>query len=137
MVTHESHLSRTMKKWLSRVRKSTPKVAIPAINAQDGTSNIVDENQTIYHLDPNCDQGIEPITILTSTKLIICLDKSASAPAVAIPAIPAINVTNAQDSAFNVAGRDQTFVTNIYNVDPNCDQGIGSINHTTSTKLII
>ena len=36
-----------------------------------------------------------------------------------------------------VAGRDQTFVTNIYNVDPNCNQGIVSLNDTTSTELII
>jgi hypothetical protein len=54
--------------------------------------------------------------------------------AVAIPAIPAIN---AQDSTVNVAGRDLTNITNIYNVDRNCDQGIGPINHTTSTELII
>ena len=36
-------------------------------------------------------------------------------------AIPAIN---AKDSTLIVAGRDQTFVTNNYSVDPNCDQGI-------------
>jgi hypothetical protein len=60
--------------------------------------------------------------------------KSTSTQAAAIPAIPAIN---AQDSTVNVAGRDQTFVTNIYNVDPNCNQGTGPINHTTSIELII
>jgi hypothetical protein len=49
----------------------------------------------------------------------------------------AIDAINAQDSTVIVAGRDQTFVTNIYNVDRNCDEGIGSINHTTSTELII
>jgi hypothetical protein len=52
-------------------------------------------------------------------------------------AIPAINAINAQDSTVNVAGGNQTFVTNNYNVDPNCNQGIGPINHTTSTELII
>jgi hypothetical protein len=52
-------------------------------------------------------------------------------------AISAINAINAHDSTVNVAGRDQTLVTNIYNVDPNCDQGIEPINHTTSTELII
>jgi hypothetical protein len=52
-------------------------------------------------------------------------------------AIPAIETLNAQDSTFNVAGRDITFVTNNYNLDPNCNQGIGPINHTTSTELII
>jgi hypothetical protein len=54
-----------------------------------------------------------------------------------IPSIPSINANNAQDSTFNVAGRDQMFVTNNYNVDRNCDKGIGPINHTTSTELII
>jgi hypothetical protein len=46
---------------------------------------------------------------------------------------------NTQDGTFNVAGRDQTFVTNIYNVDHNCNQGIVSIKiiHTTSTELFI
>jgi hypothetical protein len=38
--------------------------------------------------------------------------------AIAIPAI------DAKDSTINIAGGDQTFVTNIYNVDPNCDRGI-------------
>src|SRR6202034_4867223 len=36
-------------------------------------------------------------------------------------AIPAIY---AKDSTFNNAGRDQIFITNNYNVDPNCDRGI-------------
>src|SRR5277367_4112330 len=49
----------------------------------------------------------------------------------------AINAINAQDGTVNIAGRDLTFVTNVYNVDPNCDQGIGQINHTTSTELIV
>jgi hypothetical protein len=49
-------------------------------------------------------------------------------------AIPAIS---AQNSTVNVAGGNQTNITNIYNVDPNCNQGIGLINHTTSTELII
>ena len=49
-------------------------------------------------------------------------------------AIPAID---AKDSTVIVAGRDQTFVTNIYNVDPNCNQGIVSINDMTSTELVI
>ena len=63
--------------------------------------------------------------------------KSTTTSAVAIPAIPAINAINAQDSTFNVAGRDITIVTNNYSVDPNCNQGIGPINHTPSTELII
>jgi len=51
-------MSQTMRR-LFRVLKSTPKVAIPAINAQDSTSNLVGENQT------NIAQGIELIiTIL-------------------------------------------------------------------------
>ena len=41
-----------------------------------------------------------------------------SASAGAIPAI------NAKDSTFNVVGGSQTNITNIYNVDPNCNQGI-------------
>jgi hypothetical protein len=36
-------------------------------------------------------------------------------------AIPAIY---AKDCTFNTPGRDQIFITNIYNVDPNCDPGI-------------
>jgi hypothetical protein len=46
----------------------------------------------------------------------------------------AIHAIHAQDSTVNVAGGN---ITNIYNVDPNCNQGIGPINHTTSTELII
>ena len=57
--------------------------------------------------------------------------KSTTTSAVAIDAI------NAQDSTVIVARKDQTFVTNIYNVDRNCNEGIGPINHTTSTELII
>jgi hypothetical protein len=57
---------------------------------------------------------------------------SISTSAVAINAISAIN---ARDSTVNVAG-SQTFVTNIYNADPNGNQGIGPINYTTSIKLI-
>jgi hypothetical protein len=49
-------------------------------------------------------------------------------------AIPAID---AKDSTVIVAGRDQTFITNNYTVDPKCDQGIGPINYTTLTELII
>jgi hypothetical protein len=41
-----------------------------------------------------------------------------------IAAIPAIN---AQDGTVNIAGRDLTFITNNYNVDPNCDQGMTRI----------
>ena len=52
----------------------------------------------------------------------------------AIPAIPAIS---AKDSMFNVVGGNQTNITTIYKVYHNCDQGIGSFNSTTSTKLII
>jgi hypothetical protein len=43
-------------------------------------------------------------------------------------AIPAID---AKDSAVNVAGGNQTNITNIYNVDLNCDQGI-CINHSAT-----
>jgi hypothetical protein len=70
---------------------------------------------------------------ITTTELIICLDKLTSTSAVAIPAINAIN---AQDSTVIVARGDQTFITNIYNVDRNCDQGIEPLNPTTSTELI-
>jgi hypothetical protein len=52
-------------------------------------------------------------------------------------AINSINSIDANDSTVNVVGGNQTNITTIYNVDPNCDQGIGSINHTTSTELII
>jgi hypothetical protein len=51
-------------------------------------------------------------------------------------AIPVINGINAQGSTVNIVGRDQMFVTNNYNVDPHCNQGIGPINHTTSIELI-
>ena len=44
-----------------------------------------------------------------------------STSSVAIPAI------NAKDSNVNVVGGNQTIITNNYNVDPNCDQGIGTI----------
>jgi len=63
--------------------------------------------------------------------------KSTSTSALAIPAISAISAINAQDSTVNVVGGNQTNITTIYNVDPNCNQGIGPINHTTSTELII
>jgi hypothetical protein len=59
---------------------------------------------------------------------------SISTSAVAIPAIPAIN---AQDCTVNVVEGNQTNITTIYNVDPNCSQGNGPIHHTTSTELII
>jgi hypothetical protein len=52
-------------------------------------------------------------------------------------AIPAINAINAQDGTVNVAGGNQTFVTNVYSVDRHCNQGIGPINLTTSLELII
>jgi hypothetical protein len=39
-------------------------------------------------------------------------------PTTAIPAI------YANDSTFNTVGGDQIFITNNYNVDPNCDRGI-------------
>ena len=48
-------------------------------------------------------------------------------------AIPAIY---AKDSTFNSAGRDLTSITNIYNVDPNCNQGITRIINLR-LKLII
>jgi hypothetical protein len=41
---------------------------------------------------------------------------------VAILAVNAISAINAQDSTVNVAGGN---ITTIYNVDPNCNQGIG------------
>jgi hypothetical protein len=47
-----------------------------------------------------------------------------------IPSTIAIPAIDANDSTFNFVGRDQ-IITNIYNVDPNCNQGIGSINHKT------
>jgi len=40
----------------------------------------------------------------------------------------AINAINALDATVNVAGGNQTNITNIYTVDPNCNQGIGLIN---------
>jgi hypothetical protein len=48
-------------------------------------------------------------------------------------AIPAINV---KDSTFNVAGGNQTNITNVYNVDPNCNQGIWT-QHFCDLRLII
>src|SRR6202034_1638337 len=36
----------------------------------------------------------------------------------------AISAIDAKDSTVNVAGRDLTFITNNYAVDPNCDRGI-------------
>ena len=56
---------------------------------------------------------------------------STSTSAVAIPAI------NAKDSTFNLVGGNQTNITINYNIDPNCDQGIGPIKHTISIELII
>jgi hypothetical protein len=43
--------------------------------------------------------------------------KSTSTSSVAIPVI------NAKDSTFNVVGGNQTNITIIYKVDPDCDQG--------------
>jgi hypothetical protein len=63
--------------------------------------------------------------------------KSTTTSAVTIFAINAISAINAQDSTVNVVGGNQTNITNVYNVDRNYDQGIGPINHTTSTELII
>ena len=63
--------------------------------------------------------------------------KSTSTSALAIPAISAISAINAQDSTVNVVGGNQTNITNNYNVDLNCDQGIGPINLTALTELII
>src|ERR1700721_4302295 len=48
-------------------------------------------------------------------------------------AIPAIY---AKDSTFNSVGRDQTNITYVYNVDPNCNQGITRIINLR-LKLII
>ena len=52
------------------------------------------------------------------------------------PSTAAIPAINAQDSTFNFAGRDLTFITNNYNVDPNCNQGITRIINLR-LKLII
>jgi hypothetical protein len=49
-------------------------------------------------------------------------------------AIPAIN---AKDSTVYIVGNNQTNITNNYNVDSNCNQGIELFNHTSLTKLII
>jgi hypothetical protein len=46
-------------------------------------------------------------------------------------AIPAID---AKDGTVYVAGRDQTFITNNYIVDPNCNQGIWN-NHPATQKF--
>ena len=48
-------------------------------------------------------------------------------------AIPAIN---ANDSTVNVVGRDQTNITNVYNVDLNCNQGIWA-HHFCDIRLTI
>ena len=48
----------------------------------------------------------------------------------------AISAINVKDGTVNVAGRDQTFITNIYNVDPNCNQGIWT-HHFCYLGLII
>ena len=58
---------------------------------------------------------------------------SFSPSATSTTAIPAIY---AKDSTFNSAGRDLTSITNIYNVDPNCNQGITRIINLR-LKLII
>src|ERR1700728_4293361 len=61
----------------------------------------------------------------TTLQLDTMASDSISPDITSTTAIPAIN---AKDSTFNFAGRDLTFITNNYTVDPNCDQGIW-INH--------
>jgi hypothetical protein len=52
------------------------------------------------------------------------------------PDITSILAINAKDSTVNVVGRDQTFITNNYNVDPNCDEGIW-INQPAAQLIIL
>jgi hypothetical protein len=69
-------MSQTMNSTTTSSVATSTIPSINAINAQDSTVNFVGGNQTnIYNIDPNCNQGIEPINLTTSTELIICLDK--------------------------------------------------------------
>jgi hypothetical protein len=52
------------------------------------------------------------------------LDNTTMASDSIAPDITSIPAIYAKDSTVNAAGRDQTFITNNYAVDPNCDQGI-------------
>ena len=64
------------------------------------------------------------LTILASGPTVpeVVLDSDSISPdIISTAAIPAID---AKDSIINIVGGDQTFITNIYNVDPNCNQGI-------------
>jgi hypothetical protein len=56
-----------------------------------------------------------------------------SLPITLMDAIPTIN---AKDGTVNFVGRDQTNITNNYNVDPNCNQGIWT-NQLFDAELII
>jgi hypothetical protein len=49
-------------------------------------------------------------------------------------AIPAIYV---KDGTFNSAGRDQTNITYVYNVDPNCNQGIWEQSSCDSNSSVV
>jgi hypothetical protein len=53
-----------------------------------------------------------------------------------ITSTTAIPPIDAKDSTFNCPGRDGTFTTNIYNVDPNCNQSIW-FNQLCDLKLIV
>jgi hypothetical protein len=44
---------------------------------------------------------------------------------------------NARDSTVNVAGRDQTIITNIYNIDPYCNSGIFDQSNLRSKLIVI
>jgi hypothetical protein len=52
------------------------------------------------------------------------------------PSAGAIPAINAKDSTVYVVGRDQTNITNVYNVDPKCNQGIWT-HHFLRPQLII
>jgi hypothetical protein len=70
------------------------------------------------------------------SQLMSRLNTMTPTSAVAIPAIPTINAINIKDGTVNVAGRDLTNITNVYNVDPNCNQGIWT-HHFCDLRLTI
>jgi hypothetical protein len=85
--------------------------------SRPGSKLLCIRHQVINHmsqLDTMASESISPSTTSTT-------------------AIPAIY---AKHSTINTAGRDQIFITNNYNVDPNCDQGITRIINLR-LKLII
>jgi NACHT domain len=76
----------------------------------------------------------ELLTVLNAsgpTALEAALDSDSISPG--ITSTTAIPVIYATDSTVNAAGRDQTNITYVYNVDPNCNQGIWTNHPATQT----